>query len=212
VGEPDGIVRNVIFPRVKEETFNNLVAEFRLKSPQLRLLRQTVMQQKFARHYRRMLPTLLETLQFRSENRFQPIIEALEVIRRHMRLHAEHFPTGEEIPLDGIVTPKWREKVLGEGEDEPRVNRRYYELCVLEKLEKALKCKEIWVEGSYAFRNPNQDLPGDWNDETRRALHYSDLGKPQDAATFIASLKQRFAGALEQFNRVIPALPHLRIF
>jgi TnpA family transposase len=212
VGEPDGIVRNVIFPKVKEETFNNLVAEFRLKSPQLRLLRQTVMQQKFARHYRRMLPTLLETLQFRSENSFQPIIEALEVIRRHIRLHAEHFPTGEEIPLDGIVTPKWREKVLGEGEDEPRVNRRYYELCVLEKLEKALKCKEVWVEGSYAFRNPNQDLPGDWNDETRRALHYSDLGKPQDAATFIASLKQRLAGALEQFNRIIPALPHLRIF
>jgi hypothetical protein len=158
------------------------------------------------------VPTLLETLQFRSENRFQPIIEALEVIRRHIRLHSEHFPTGEEIPLDGIVTPKWREKVLGEGEDEPRVNRRYYELCVLEKLEKALKCKEIWVEGSYAFRNPNQDLPGDWNDETRRALHYSDLGKPQDAAAFIASLKQRLAGALEQFNRVIPALPHLRIF
>jgi hypothetical protein len=212
VGEPDGIVRNVLFPRVKEETFNNLVAEFRLKSPQLRLLRQTVMQQKFARHYRRMLPTLLETLQFRSDNRFQPIIEALEVIRRHIRLHAEHFPTGEKIPLDGIVTPKWREKVLGEGEDEPRVNRRYYELCVLEKLEKALKCKEVWVEGSYAFRNPNQDLPGDWNDETCRALHYSDLGKPQDAGTFITSLKQRLAGALEQFNRVIPALPHLRIF
>src|SRR4051795_8456231 len=54
--------------------------------------------------------------------------------------------------------------------------------------------------------------PGDWNDESCRALHYSDLGKPQDAGTFITSLKQRLAGALEQFNRVIPALPHLRIF
>ncbi len=146
VGEPDGIVRDVIFPRVKEETFTNLVAEFRLKSPQLRLLRQTVMHQKFARHYRRMLPTLLETLQFRSENRFQPIIEALQVIQRNIRLHAEHFPTGEEIPLDGIVTPKWRERVLG-GEDEPRVNRRYYELCVLEKLEKGAE-----VQGSLGRR------------------------------------------------------------
>ncbi len=33
----------------------------------------------------------------------------------------------------------------------------------------------------------------------------------QDAATFIASLKQRLASALEQFNRIIPALPHLCI-
>ena len=24
-----------------------------------------------------------------------------------------------------------------------------------------LKCKEVWVEGSYAFRNPSEDMPGD---------------------------------------------------
>src|SRR5262249_12616380 len=75
VEHPDGIVREVIFPRVKEETFRNLVAEFRVTGPQLRLLRQTIMERKFARHYRRMLPTLLETLQFCSDNRFQPLLE-----------------------------------------------------------------------------------------------------------------------------------------
>jgi len=36
VERPDGIVRDVIFPRVKEETFRNLVAEFRVRGPQLR--------------------------------------------------------------------------------------------------------------------------------------------------------------------------------
>ena len=41
----------------------------------------------------------------------------------------------------------------------PQVNRQYYELCVLQRLERALKCKEVWVEGAYAFRNPSQDLP-----------------------------------------------------
>jgi hypothetical protein len=31
-------------------------------------------------------------------------------------------------------THKWQEKVLEQVKGEPRVNRHYYELCVLEKL------------------------------------------------------------------------------
>jgi TnpA family transposase len=93
-----------------------------------------------------------------------------------------------------------------------KVNRHYYELCVLEKLERALKCEEIWVEGSYAFRNPSDDLPGDWADEQRRTLHYHHLGKPLDAATFGESLRERLTAALEQFNRTLPGLDHLRVF
>jgi hypothetical protein len=77
-----------------------------------------------------------------------------------------------------VVTPAWQEKVFEGVEGETKVNRRYYELCVLEKLQRALKCKEIWVDGTYAFRNPREDMPGDWGDEQRRILHYQQLGKP----------------------------------
>ena len=56
VEKPDGIVREVIFPQVKEETFRNLVTEFRASGPQLRLLRQQTMHRKFARHYRARIP------------------------------------------------------------------------------------------------------------------------------------------------------------
>jgi len=212
VEHPDGIVREVIFPRVKEETFRNLVAEFRLTGPQLRLLRQTIMERKFARHYRRMLPTLLETLQFCSDNRFQPLLEALTVIRRHLSSHSRHFPETETIPIECVVTPAWQEKVFEGIEGETKVNRRYYELCVLEKLQRALKCKEVWVEGAYAFRNPREDMPGDWGDEARRILHYQQLGKPLDAQTFVRCLKDRLTTALTRFNCVLPQLNHLRIF
>jgi TnpA family transposase len=210
VEHPDGIVREVIFPRVKEEIFRNLVAEFHISGPRLRLLRQTIMQRKFARHYRRMLPALLETLQFRSDNRFQPLIEGLAVIRSHLGSHRRYFP--ETVPVEGVVTPAWREKVFEEVEGESRINRQYYELCVLDKLQRALKCKEVWVEGSYAFRNPSEDMPGDWDDEQRRILHYQELGKPLNAQTFVHSLKERLITALAQFNRVLPQLRHPRIF
>jgi hypothetical protein len=179
VEQPDGIVREVIFSQVKEETFHDLVTEFRASGPELRLLRQTVMQRKFARHYRRMLPALLESVRFRSDNRFQPIIEALAAIQRNLTTHQEHF--SEQVPIEGVVTPRWKEKVFEQVNGETKINRRYYELCVLEKLERALKCKEVWVEGSYDFRNPSEDLPSDWSDEQRRTLHYQALGKPLDA-------------------------------
>src|SRR5260221_1010906 len=210
VEQPDGIVREVIFSQVKEETFHNLVTEFRASGPELRLLRQTVMQRKFARHYRRMLPALLESVRFRSDNRFQPVIEALAAIQRNLTTHQEHF--SEQVPIEGVVPPRWKEKVFEQVNGETKINRRYYELCVLEKLERALKCKEVWVEGSYDFRNPSEDLPSDWSDEQRRTLHYQALGKPLDAQAFVRLLRTRMGAALTNFNRVLPELNHLRIF
>jgi NurA-like 5'-3' nuclease len=37
-----------------------------------------------------------------------------------------------------VVTPRWKEKVFEQVNGETKINRRYYELCVLEKLERAL--------------------------------------------------------------------------
>lgn len=210
VEQPDGIVREVIFPKVKHETFLHLLTEFRASGPELRLLRQTVMARKFARHYRRMLPALLASLRFRSDNRFQPVIDALEAIQHQVTTSGKHL--ADPVPLDGVVTPRWKEKVLEHVDGNTKVNRHYYELCVLEQLERALKCKEVWVEGSYAFRNPNDDLPSDWSDERQRARHYRDLGAPLEAHTFVDQLRTRLRTALMEFNRVLPHLNHVRVF
>ena len=212
IESPDGIVREVLFPRVKEETFQRLVTEFDVTGPNLRLLRQAIMQRKFARHSRRMLPLLLETLHFRSDNRFQPLIAALTLIQRHVNSHHRYFPAEEAIPLEGVVTPAGEEKVCDASAGERKIHRRYYELCVLQKLQRALKCKEVWVEGSYAFRNPSEDMPRDWGDEPRRRLHYDALGKPMDAQMFVRALKARLVESLTAFNRTMPQLNHVRIF
>jgi hypothetical protein len=207
---PDGTVREVIFTKVNEKVFHRLVAEFRASDPRLRLVQQAAMHQKFTRHYRQMLPDLLETLRFCSDSRFRPVVEALTMIQKYVHANEEYFP--EEVPISGVVKRKWREKVIEDVGGETKVNRRYYELCVLSRLEKALKCKEIWVEGSYQFRNPNEDLPGDWSDEGCRTSHYQDLGKPLDAKSFVDSLRERMSTALQRFNQALPDLPHLRIY
>jgi hypothetical protein len=80
ITKPEGTIREVLFPVVKEETFHQLAVESRNSGPQFRLFRQALMRRKFIRHYRRMLPLVLEILHFRSDNRFQPIVEALSAI------------------------------------------------------------------------------------------------------------------------------------
>jgi hypothetical protein len=121
-------------------------------------------------HYRQMVPLVLEHLTFRSENRFQPVIEALAVIKQSLGTRGHYFPA--DVPIDGVVLPSWRDTVLEEKEGQVQINRQYYELCVLQRLERALKCKEVWVEGAYAFRNPSQDMPAHWAEDDHRVAYY----------------------------------------
>ena len=114
--------------------------------------------------------------------------------------------------MEGVVLPSWRESVIESHTDgTTRINRQYYELCVLQRLERALKCKEVWVEGAYAFRNPSQDLPTNWTEEPQRHTYYRTLNQPIEVTTFIAPLQARLTQALTQFNRTLPRNPHVHL-
>jgi TnpA family transposase len=209
VETPDGTIRNVLFPCVKEATFHDLVAEAKASHPNYRSWYQAVMRQKYVHHYRQMLPGILEHLAFRSENRFQPVIEALAVIKQYLPTKYQYFP--EDVPVDGVVLPSWRETVIKEHEGATRINRPYYELCVLQRLERALKCKEVWVEGAYAFRNPSQDLPAHWTEETQRTAYYQTLKQPIEVTSFLDPLRHQLTATLTQLNRDLPRNPHVTL-
>ena len=71
-----------------------------------------------------MLPWVLEHLTFRSENRFQPVIEALAVIEQLLGTKGQYFPA--DVPVEGVVLPSWRDTVLEKHDDQVQVNRHYY--------------------------------------------------------------------------------------
>jgi TnpA family transposase len=113
--------------------------------------------------------------------------------------------------MDGVVLPSWLELVIERKGDERRINRHAYELCVLHQQERALKCKEVWVGGSWAFRNPSQDLPTDWTNEAKRTECYQILNQPLAAAPFVTALQTRLTMALTDFNRTLPHNPYVSI-
>src|SRR5271167_4274155 len=66
--KPDGIVRDVVFPVVGEQTLRDLVKEGKAAGPTYRITLRTVIRNSYKGHYRRMVPQILQRLEFRSNN------------------------------------------------------------------------------------------------------------------------------------------------
>ncbi|MFG1687644.1 hypothetical protein ACGFNP_46320 [Nonomuraea sp. NPDC049269] len=84
-----------------------------------------------------------------------------------------------------------------------------YEVATFQTLREQLRCKEIWVVGADRWRNPDEDLPTDF--ESRRAEHYRELRKPLDPTEFCDSLREEMTSALAKLNDALPSLDWVEI-
>jgi hypothetical protein len=71
-----------------------------------------------------------------------------------------------------------------------RILRTVYECGVFQTLREKLRCKEIWVVGADRWRDPDDDLPKDFED--RRAENYANLRKRLDPQAFVDQLRARW--------------------
>jgi TnpA family transposase len=198
VEHPDDPVRAVIYPVVSEETLRDLAREGRAGKGPFRQRVRTVLRSSYSDYYRRMLPKLLGALEFRSNNAvYRPVMDALELLGRYAQRpgRERYYATGERVPLDGVVPREWREAVVDEA---GRVERVPYELCVLRALREAIRRREIYVCGASRWRDPEEDLPVDF--EANREIHYSALRQPFDASVFVADLQRRLREALGRLD------------
>ncbi|MEO8409188.1 MAG: DUF4158 domain-containing protein, partial [Propionivibrio sp.] len=211
LAHPDGVVRDVVFPVVDEQTLRDLVNEWKATGPTYRITLRTVIRNSYQGHYRRMVPTLLAALEFCSNNdRHRPVTDALELVKRFANTKVHTFPADEDVPLDGVVRGLWREAVMEKdaaGGD--RVNRVTYEIAVLEALRERLRCKEIWVVGANRYRDPDDDLPADFDEN--RENYYQALNLPLDADRFIADLQSAMREALSTFDTGLKKNPYVRL-
>jgi len=138
------------------------------------------------------------------------VIEALELLQRYIESKARLYPLREEVPLDGVVKKGWLDAVKEEdAKGNERINRINYELCLLQTLRDKLRCKEVWVVGADRYRNPDDDLPADF--DIQRNNYYEALKLPLDADSFISNLQQEMRDALEMLDKGLPKNPHVQI-
>ena len=211
LAQPDGVVREVVFPVVGEQTLRDLVKEWKATGPTYRVTLRTVIRNSYQGHYRRMVPTLLAALEFRSNNdRHRPVMQALDFVKRFADTKVHTFPPDAEVPLEGVVHGLWHDAVMEQDSvGRNRVNRITYEIAVLEALRERLRCKEIWVVGANRYRDPDEDLPADF-DENREA-YYQALHLPLNADRFITDLQAEMREALSTFDAGLQKNPYVRI-
>lgn len=206
---PDGMVRDVLFPLVGESTLEALVKESQASEPTIRHRIQTLIHRSYGHHYRRMLPMILTALVFRSNNKaHRPVIKALDWLRAH-REDRRKLLSCTEVPIDGVVRPQLQEILVEDGPDGERINRIDYEICALQALRECLRCKEIWVEGADRYRNPDDDLPADF--DVNRAAYYLKLRQPEEADRFVQNLQRVMHCALDELDTNLTHNPKVRL-
>lgn len=212
LGTPDETVGEVIFPVVGgEQTLQDLVAEYRQKGTEYQRQNRKVFKASYSNHYRRGLIRLIGVLEFRSNNTaHQPIIDALKLIARYAHSTGQYYPAGEDVVIKGAVDPIWADLLTTTDScKQTRVIRHVYEACVFQALRERLRCKEIWVVGAHEWRNPDEDLPRDF--DAHRVEHYDKLHKPLDPAAFTNELREEMRARLAALNDALPGLDWLRI-
>lgn len=210
LSHPEGTIKEVLYPIVSEKTLEKLVQEYRAQGPAYRQHVHTLIRSSYSHHYRRMLPLILQALRFRSNNSaHQPVIDALAWLQAHRDDRCQ-FVACEDVPIDGVISAQMQDLLLEEGPNgTERINRINYEIAVLQALRAQLRCKEIWVEGAERYRNPDDDLPADF--DRRRAAYYDALELPQDSEVFIASVQQAMSEALAALDRGLPRNPKVKL-
>ncbi|MFE7815680.1 hypothetical protein ACFU5P_27825 [Streptomyces sp. NPDC057433] len=212
LGALEGSVREVIYPAAGgEKTLKDLVAETKATNAAFARSKREVFKSSYSNHCRSGLMKLLGVLDFRSSNdQHRPVMDALKLIERHK---APPPPT-----CRSARPSRWREVVRKDrmefaiftpDKGPKRVMRTVYEACVFQALRDRLRCKEIWVVGADKWRNPDEDLPYDF--EVRRAEYYEKLNKPRDAKVFIAQLRSEMRAELGALDTKLPKLPWVTI-
>ncbi len=209
--KPDGLVKDVVYPVVSKPTLQAIVKEFKATGPTYREKVYTVMRSSYLHHYRRMVPQILAVLEFRSNNEVhRPVVLALELLKKYAGTGQHYYSPDERVPMEGVIKSGWRDVVVElDKNGQARINRVNYEISVLQALREKLRCKEIWVVGANRYRNPEEDLPADF--EAQRQTYYQALKQPMNAEAFITSLQQGMTDALTQLDRDLPKNSQVRI-
>jgi len=204
LNNPDGIIKEVLYPIISEKTLKALVKEFKTTGTHYQVKVYTVMRASYSNHYRSMVPELLNILQFKSNNDVhKPVIKALELIKKYNPITTRYFSNDMEMPIDGVIKPGMKETVIEKDDNgKERINRINYEIVVLQALRDKLRCKEIWVVGANQYRNPEEDLPTDF--EERREENYRALKQPLDSEEFISGIKNAMHQALSKLDNGMP--------
>ena len=107
-----------------------------------------------------------------------------------------------------FVTEAWKTYLY---DDQGKIKRRYYELCVLWELSQALRTGALWIDGARRYANPESYLiPKDkW--EQMRSEFCQVMGLPETGAERLAQLSEQLETEMATFVQTLAHDPEVRL-
>lgn len=207
---PNGVIENTIYPVVSKEVLGEIVEDLGTDKGWYQLLVKTRLVSLYKHTNRQTVWLLMEALDFDTDLKLKPHLKALRLLKKLKKI--ETTPKGilikkrlysanllkylipkEWLPLVSQNYPNTTQKVA--------LNWHGLELALLSILQTELETKNIWVRDSFRYRDPQKDLPLDF--EENKDFYFNLLKLPKDADVFIKSLKERLESSLQEFNETI---------
>ena len=195
---PEGIIKEKIYPAVGKETLGDIVKDINSKGKWYENQVNKKMHSLYSYASRKMLLQLLGTFSFKTTSDNQPLLDAIELIKKYQDILGQYYPQDVTIPIKNVVPSEWMSLVVINVRGIEKVVRYKYEIAVLQEIRRQLTCKMIWIEGAHRYRNPNDDLPKDFDE--KRDYYYNLIGLPLKADDFIDPKKQSLDDHLKMLN------------
>ncbi|MGH4051900.1 MAG: hypothetical protein ACREVX_11235 [Clostridium sp.] len=71
----------------------------------------------------------------------------------------------------------------------------------MQALKDKIRCREVWISGADKYRNPDEDLPKDF--DIKKEEYYLAINQPLDVNDFIEKIKSSMKDYLSKLNKTI---------
>jgi TnpA family transposase len=146
---------------------------------------------------RRFLPAFLEAVEFAATDAGRPATEAFGFLKT---IEGQKRPDMSPAP-QALLTPAWKRVVIG---PEGRIDRQFYTLCTLERLQDGLKRRDLFVPAGRRWGDPHARLLQGPAWEKARSRVCRTLGRSPTATSELVGLGKQLDDAYRRAANNLP--------
>ena len=156
-------------------------------------------------YLRRFAPGFFSVFRFSSNLKSDPLLKAVKL------LHQLDRENRRKVPADAptaFVSPKWATYMF---DQQGNIVRRYYEMCVLWELRRALRSGDVWLDNSRRYANPESYLipTSEWKGLRQEVCQMLQLPKAGKQKLFQKG--EELTAQLDQFKQTIADNDQVRL-
>jgi TnpA family transposase len=217
IEHPDGVIKDTIYPEISKDRLAEIVIDLGEDGQWYRNQVKAKALSLYSHNNRRIVWALINALDFGAEPQLSKILKGINFLKKMNEDEADEKTISlkqrlyNPILLKNIIPLNWLSFVTIKTKHptKVRINWNAFELALFERLETELSVKNIWVKNAFRYRNPNEDMPSDFDDN--EDYYFNLLGLPKDVEDFIKSLKQPLDDHLLELNESILTNPKVVI-